>query len=425
MNVGVLMICLMFAFILLGMPVAFGIGAAGLFALLSADMQLVIIPQKLFTGLNSFSLLAIPMFVLGGNIMTAGGINRKIMSWADSIVGWMAGSKALITVLASAIFAAISGSGTATVSAIGSMTIPIMKEDGYEPEFSAAVASSSAILGPLIPPSIFLIVYGTATQSSAATLFKGAVFPGLTLAFLFFVYVYWYAKRHKFPVGEKPKFKRIVKETKESIWALLMPVIILGGILGGIFTATEAAAVLCVYAVIVGIFIYKDISFKDLYSIILGSAISSAALMYVVGCSKISSYVLAASKVTDVIANAILSVSDNRIIILLVINLLLLFVGMLMEANVAILIFTPILLPIAASVGMSTLTLGVMMTINLCLGLLTPPVGLCLIMGNDIAKANFGRTLKRALPFFIISLFVIALVTYWPAFTEFLPSILD
>lgn len=424
MSPGVLMIIAMFVLILLGMPVAFGIGVAALLAMLSSDMQLVIVSQKLYTGLNSVSLLAIPMFILGGNIMTAGGINRKIMNWADSVVGWLCGSKALITVVASAIFAAISGSGTATVSAIGGMTIPIMKEDGYEPEWAAAVASSASILGPLIPPSIFLIVYGTCTQTSAATLFKGAVFPGLVLAILFFAYVHWYAKRHKLPVGEKPSIRRIGRETKKSIWALLMPVIILGGILGGVFTATEASAVLCVYAVIVGVFIYRDIRLKDLFPIILASAISSSALMYVVGCSKISSYVLAASKVTDAIAAGIMSISDNRIVILLIINLLLLFVGMLMEANVAILIFTPILLPIAASVGMSTLNLGVLMTINLCLGLLTPPVGLCLIMGNDIAGGNFGRTLKRALPFFGISLFVIALVTYWPAFTEFLPSIL-
>ncbi len=424
MSPGVLMIIAMFVLILLGMPVAFGIGVAALLAMLSSDMQLVIVSQKLYTGLNSVSLLAIPMFILGGNIMTAGGINRKIMNWADSVVGWLCGSKALITVVASAIFAAISGSGTATVSAIGGMTIPIMKEDGYEPEWAAAVASSASILGPLIPPSIFLIVYGTCTQTSAATLFKGAVFPGLVLAILFFVYVHWYAKRHKLPVGEKPSIRRIGRETKKSIWALLMPVIILGGILGGVFTATEASAVLCVYAVIVGVFVYRDIKLKDLFPIMLASAVSSSALMYVVGCSKISSYVLAASKVTDAIAAGIMSISDNRIVILLIINLLLLFVGMLMEANVAILIFTPILLPIAASVGMSTLNLGVLMTINLCLGLLTPPVGLCLIMGNDIAGGNFGRTLKRALPFFGISLFVIALVTYWPAFTEFLPSIL-
>jgi len=300
-----------------------------------------------------------------------------------------------------------------------------MKDDGYKPEFAAAVASSSTILGPLIPPSIFLIVYGTCTQTSAATLFKGAIFPGITLAVLFFIYVYWYAKRHRLPVGEKPQTTRILRETKNGIWALLMPVIILGGILGGIFTATEAASVLCVYAVIVGVVIYRDIKLKDLYPILLESAISASALMYVVGCSKISSYVLAASKVTDIIAAGILAISDNRIIILLIINLLLLFVGMLMEANVAILIFTPILLPIATSVGMSTLNLGVLMTINLCLGLLTPPVGLCLIMGNDIAGGNFGKSLKEALPFFGISLLVILLVTYWPAFTEFLPSILE
>lgn len=424
MNAGVLMIIIMFAFIMLGMPVAFAIGIASLVAVLNGGMPLIAVPQKIFAGMNSFALLAIPMFILAGNLMTGGGINRKIMNFADAVIGWVAGSKAMVTVLASAIFAAISGSGTATVSAIGGMTIPVMNEDGYEPEFSAAVASSASILGPLIPPSIFLIVYGSSTQSSASDLFMGALFPGLVLAGLFLLYTWYYAKKHKLPVGDKPQFKRIVRETKKGFWALLMPLIIIVGIFGGVFTATEAAAVCCVYAFIVGAFIYKDLKFKDIPNVVLSSAVTSAALLYLCGCSKISSYVLAASKVTNTIADGILSISSNPIIILLVINILLLFVGMLMEANVAILIFTPILLPIATAVGMSTLTLGVLMTINLCLGLLTPPVGLCLIMGNDIAGANFGRTLKKAVPFFAISLFVIMLVTYWPGFTEWLPSVL-
>ena len=391
LNVGVLMIVLMFVLILLGMPVAFGIGAAALIAMVTGDMDLMVVPQRLYTGMSSFTMLAIPMFILGGNIMTAGGINRKIMDWCDSLIGWLAGSKALITVAASALFASISGSGTATVSAIGGMTIPVMKEDGYEPEFAAAVSSSSAILGPLIPPSIFLIVYGTSAQTSAATLFKGAILPGVTLAALFFIYVVFYAKRHKLPVGGRPRIRNIAKQTGKSIWALLMPVVVLGGIFGGIFTATEAAAVLVVYAVIVSMLIYRDVKVKNLYQIMLNSAIYTAALTYVMGCSKISSYVLAATQVTDVIADAILSISSSRVVILLMINILLLFVGMLMEANVAIMIFTPILLPIAQSVGMSTLTLGVLMATNLCLGLLTPPVGLCLIMATTSPTPGSGE----------------------------------
>ncbi len=423
MNLGTLMIILLFAFILLGMPVAYAIGMASVAAIVYGNMELIIVPQKMLAGVDSFPLLAVPFFVLAGNLMTAGGINKKIMDFAGAVAGWLTGSKAIITVVASAIFAAISGSGTATVSAIGGITIPTMKEEGYSPEFAAAVSSSASILGPLIPPSVIMIVYGNATQSSVADLFKAAVIPGILLTVLFVVYSVYYAKKNKLPTTGRLSLREIGHETKKSIWALLMPVLIIGGIFGGVFTPTEAAAVIVVYAFLIGIFVYKELTWKALPQIILESGITTASIMILVSASKISSWVLAAGRVPEAIAKAILGVSDNPVVILLMINILLLIVGMLMEANVAVLIFTPILLPLAAAAGVGTIQLGVIMCVNLCLGLITPPVGLCLLLGNNLAGAQFSRTFRQTMPFIIIALLVLMLTTYIPQVSLWLPGL--
>ena len=423
MNLGTFMIILLFVLILLGMPVAYAIGMASVAAIAYGNMELIIVPQKMLAGIDSFPLLAVPFFVLAGNLMTAGGINRKIMDFAGAVAGWITGSKAIITVVASAIFAAISGSGTATVSAIGGITIPTMKEEGYAPEFAAAVSSSASILGPLIPPSVIMIVYGNATQSSVADLFKAAVVPGVLLALLFVLYSVYYARKNKLPTTGHLSLREIGQETRKSIWALLMPVLIIGGIFGGIFTPTEAAAVIVVYAFLVGVFVYRELTFRKLPKIVLESGITTASIMILVSASKISSWVLAAGRVPEAIAKAILGISDNPVAILLLINALLLLVGMLMEANVAVLIFTPILLPLAAAAGVGTVQLGVIMCVNLCLGLITPPVGLCLLLGNNLAGARFSATFRQTLPFIGISLFVLLLTTYIPQVSLWLPGL--
>ncbi|MCI8417699.1 MAG: TRAP transporter large permease subunit [Lachnospiraceae bacterium] len=417
------MIILLFVSILLGMPVAYAIGIASVAAIAYGNMELIIVPQKMLAGIDSFPLLAVPFFVLAGNLMTAGGINKKIMDFAGAVAGWISGSKAIITVVASAIFAAISGSGTATVSAIGGVTIPTMKEEGYAPEFAAAVSASSSILGPLIPPSVIMIVYGNATQSSVADLFKAAVVPGILLAFLFVFYSVYYAKKHKLPTTGHLSLWEVGHETKKSIWALLMPVLIIGGIFGGVFTPTEAAAVIVVYAFLVGVFVYRELTWKALPWIVLESGITTASIMILVSASKISSWVLAAGRVPEAIAKAILGISDSPVVLLLLINVLLLIVGMLMEANVAVLIFTPILLPLAAAAGVGTVQLGVIMCVNLCLGLITPPVGLCLLLGNHLAGARFSATFRQTLPFIGIALLVLLLTTYIPQVSLWLPGL--
>jgi len=287
MNIGAMLLITMIVLVLLGMPIAFAIGFASMCCLVSGGYQMTIMPQKLFSGLDSFALLAIPYFILAGNIMGQGGITKKILDFASAAFGWLKGSLAIITVVASAIFAALTGSGIATVSGIGGITIPAMKDEGYETEFAAAVASNAAILGPLIPPSIFMIVYGTSAEVDVTTLFKGGLLPGILLAILLMVYCHWYAKRHNMKSSnEKFEVEKILSQGKKSVWALLMPVILLGVIFGGVCTPTEAAAVACVYTAIVSVVIYKLIKPKQLFTIAMESGLTVGITMILMGTSK-------------------------------------------------------------------------------------------------------------------------------------------
>jgi len=410
---SVLMIGLI-ALTVLGMPVAFAIGVAVMGALMVGDYNMVVLPQKVFTGIDSFPMLSIPFFVLAGNLMTDGGITDRILSFSRATVGWMRGSLGFITVVASAIFSAISGSGTASVTAIGGITIPAMKEDGYPPELAAAITGSSATLGPLIPPSIILIVYGNSVQASIRDLFIGATIPGLLLTVGFMVYIYVIARRLNLPVGKRISVRAALQETWKSFWALLMPVIILGGIFGGIFTATEAAAVSAVYAFIIGAFVYKNLTFESFRASLYDSCITSSIMLFLVGCSKASSWVLAAARIPEALAAGMLSFSSEPVVLLLLLNIFLLIVGMFMEANVAVLIFTPILLPIALAAGLSVIEFGVVMCFNLCLGLITPPVGLCALLANNMAGAKLEKTLVSSGGFFLVGVFFLLLATYMP-----------
>jgi tripartite ATP-independent transporter DctM subunit len=424
MSMGVILLGVLVVLVVLGVPVAFAIAVASICAIISGDFELIAMPQKILAGLDSFPMLAIPFFVLAGNLMTGGGINDRIMRFAAAIAGWVRGSLGIITVISSAIFAAISGSGTATVTAIGGMMIPSMKKKGYPPEFAAAIASSASILGPIIPPSIILIVYGNAVQFSVKDLFVGSAIPGVLLAGAFVVVTYFKAKKLNLPVERRMDVGEISKEIKSSVWALLMPVIILGGIFGGIFTPTEAAAVSVVYAFIIGAFVYRNINLSNLEGILVDSCITSAIMLFLVGCSKISSWALAVGKVPAAISGGILSVTSNTVLLLFILNIFLLIVGMFMEANVAVVIFTPILLPIAKACGMSVLTFGVMMCVNLCLGLLTPPVGLCAMLGNSIAGCKLEQTLKECVTYFLVGFVILLFLTYWKPLTMWLPAVL-
>lgn len=423
MSAGLIVIILLLVLSILGIPIYLALGIGTLVALNMADMPFIVLPQKLFAGMNSSSLLAIPFFMLAGNIMSHS-ITGKLIDVSNALIGWIKGSLAVVTVLASALFGAISGSGVATASAVGGTTIPAMKEEGYPDHFAAAISGIASILGPIIPPSITLIVYASITDLSVSKLFVGSVIPGILMVVGLIIYALLYGKRHDLPAHKRKTFKEIVAIFKDSIWALLMPVIILGGIFGGIFTATESAAVAVVYALLVSLFIYKDIKVKDIPHIFIEGAVSTATILMLVGISKSSGYVITTSGLPHQVLEFFSSFTNSAVVILLLLNILFLIIGMLMEANAAIIMMTPILLPLLNAFGIDPLQFGIMMSFNLCIGLITPPVGICLLMTNQIAGARFVQTLKSVLPMLLISIIVLMLVTYIPQVTTFLPGLI-
>ena len=423
MNAGLLVIILLLGLAFLGFPIYIALGIGTLAALNMAGMPALVLPQKLFAGMNSSSLLAIPFFILAGNIMSRS-ITVKLIDIANAIIGWIRGSVAVVTVLASALFGAISGSGVATASAIGGITIPAMQREGYPSEFSTAIASISSILGPIIPPSITLIVYASITNVSVSQLFMGSVIPGILLAGSLIVYALVYGKRKNLPAHEKQTPKQIGHAFKEGIWALLMPIIILGGIFGGIFTPTEAAAVAVVYALIISLPVSRDMKLSELPQVFVEASVSTATIMMMVGLSKASSYVVVTSGLPQQLLDVFTSITSNRIVILLLLNLLFLIIGMLMEANAAIIMMTPILTPLLTAFNIDALQFGIVMSFNLCIGLVTPPVGLCLLICNQIAKTRLMKALKAMMPMLLISVIVLMLITYIPALTTWLPSMI-
>lgn len=423
MNVGLLVIILLIVLALLGIPIYLALGIGTLVALNMAGMPLIVLPQKLFAGMNSASLLAIPFFILAGNIMSRS-ITGKLIDICNALIGHIKGSLAVVTILASTLFGAISGSGVATASAIGGITIPAMKNEGYPAPFATAVASISSILGPIIPPSIVLIVYASITNISVADLFLGSALPGIILAGSLVLYGLVYGKRKNLPSHERAPMREVGRSLKSGIWALLMPVIILGGIFGGVFTATEAAAVAVAYSLIISLFVYKDMTFKELPGVFVDGAVSTATIMVMVGLSKASSYVITTSGLPQMLVDTFTSLTNSKFIILLLLNVLFLIIGMLMEANAAVVMMTPILMPLLTAFNIDLLQFGIIMSFNLCIGLVTPPVGLCLLICNQIADTNLVKALKAMMPLLLVSILVLLLITYVPALTTWLPSVL-
>lgn len=424
MNIGIVLILILLVLSFLGIPIYLALGIGTLAALSMDQINLLVLPQKLFYGMNSASLLAIPFFILAGNIMSRS-ITDKLIAVANALIGRIKGSLAVVTVLASALFGAISGSGVATASAIGGMTIPAMKKEGYPDHFASAVSAISSILGPIIPPSITLIVYASITNISVKQLFLASVFPGVILAIVLIVYSLHYGKKYDLPAHEKMSGKQIGKTFLNSIWALLMPVIILGGIFGGIFTPTEAAVVAVAYALIIGLFVYRDLKWKEIPQMFIEASVSTAVIMIMVGLSKASSYVIVVSYLPQLVLSAFQNMTQNPLIILLLLNILFLIIGMLMEANAAIIMMTPIIMPLLTAFGINPMQFGIIMSFNLCIGLVTPPVGLCLLLSNQIAKTSLSKSLKSLAPFLVLSITVLMLVTYCTPITTWLPGLVD
>ncbi|MGI6688909.1 MAG: TRAP transporter large permease [Christensenellales bacterium] len=424
MNEGLFVILALLGLSLAGMPIYLSLGIGTMVALGMADMPMIVLPQKLFAGMNSSSLLAIPFFILAGNLMSRS-ITMKLVDVANALIGWVRGSLAVVTVAASALFGAISGSGVATASAIGGIMIPAMKKEGYEAHYASAVNSISSILGPIIPPSITLIVYASITNVSVARLFIGSLLPGIILATVLIGYNLYYGRKHDLPAHKRMPIKQIGKTMGSSIWALLMPVIILGGIFGGVFTPTEAAAVAVLYALLVSLFIYRDLKLKELPKMLVDSAVGTATIMMMVGLSKASSYVIVTSGLPQMLLDLVPAITNNRLVVLLLLNILFLIIGMLMEANAAIVMMTPLLTSLMAAYQIDPLQFGIVMSFNLCIGLVTPPVGLTMLMSTQIAETSVSKTMRSLMPMLLLSIAVLMLITYVPQITTWLPSMIN
>lgn len=416
MNAGIVVFVILVVLAFLGLPIFQAIAVGTMVAMAVGGFPLETMAQKTFLGLNSSSLLSIPFFILAGNLM-ARGITRKLINVANVIMGRIPGALGAVTIAASALFGAISGSAVATVAAIGGMTVPAMKEEGYDPNYAAALASASSLLGPMIPPSITLIVYASLTNASVQKLFLATLTPAILCTILFLIYALWYGKKHNLPKEPKKSAKEVVAVFADSIWALLLPVIVLGLIFSGITTVTEAAAISCIYAALVGLFIYKTMNVKDLLKILADSAVSIGAIMILVGMSKATAYVVISSQMPQLFMNFMTSITDSKLVVLLIINVIFLILGCLMEGNCIIVMMVPLMLNLINAYQIDLLQFGIISALNIYLGCITPPVGVSLLVGTKIGGTSMGATFKAILPFLLIALGILMLVTYVPAFT--------
>lgn len=412
----------------IGTPVAWSIAISSILTMLVSIPSLpafTTVSQRMGTGLDSFALLAIPFFILSGQLMNKGGIAHRLIAFAKTLVGALPGGLALINVIGAMLMGAIAGSAMASASAMGSILGPEMEKEGYSREFGAAVNITSATTGLVIPPSNILIVYSLASGGvSIAALFLAGYIPGiLTGLFLMLVAMFW-AKKKKYKLGEKSSLKQVVKTFIDAVPSLFLLVVVIGGIVIGIFTATEASAIAVLYTLVLG-FIYKEITVKSLPEILLDSSATTAIVMLLIGASMSMSWVLSFENIPQEISSLLLGISDNKIIILLIINLLLLFVGIFMDMTPAVLIFTPIFLPVITELGMDPIHFGIIMVLNLCIGLCTPPVGSVLFVGVGVAQTTIQKVVKPLLPLFLAMIFALFLVTYFPELTLWLPRLFN
>lgn len=415
--------------LLIGIPIAVTIGISSVLAILPAlpwENAVFTAAQRIFTGINSFSLLAIPFFILAGIIMNNGGIATKLVNFANLLAGKLPGSLAHTNVIGNMLFGSISGSGTAAAAAMGGIMTPLQEEAGYDKDFSAAVNVASAPTGLLIPPSNSLIIYSLVSGGTSVTaLFMAGYIPGILWGLGVMIVAFFIAKKKAYKTTkEKITFSQALKVVLDAIPSLSLIVIIIGGITGGIFTATEGAAIAVVYSLLLSMFLYKSIKLKDLPRILLEAVNMTAMIVFLIGASSIMSWILAFTNVPTYITNLILGLSDNPIVILLIMNILLLVVGTFMDATPAILIFTPIFLPIAQSLGMDSIQFGIMLVFNLCIGTITPPVGNTLFVGCRVAKTKVEGVIKSILPFYIAIFIVLMLVTFIPQLSLFIPKLM-
>lgn len=422
---GMIIFALLAVLMLTGMPISISLGLTVLtFLFTMTEVPIESVALKLFTGIEKFEIMAIPFFILAGNFLTHGGVARRMINFASSMVGHWHGGLALAGVVACALFAAVSGSSPATVVAIGSILLPAMVKQGYPKAFGVGVIGTSGGLGILIPPSIVMVIYAVSTNSSIGKLFIAGIVPGLLLAAVLLGVTWFVAKKRNYPRMAKASWGQRLAALRESIWGLLLIVVVIGGIYSGIFTATEAAAMSAVYAFIVALFIYKDLTWKQVPKVLLDSANMSAMLLYIITNAVLFSFLLTSENIPQNLADWINHMGLSPWMFLLVVNLLLLLAGNFMEPSSVLLITAPILFPVAMALGIDPIHLGIIMTVNMEIGMITPPVGLNLYVASGIAKMGLTDVTKACAPWILVMIGYLMLITYVPAISLWLPNML-
>ncbi|MCF7944148.1 MAG: TRAP transporter large permease [Spirochaetia bacterium] len=413
-------------FSMLSVPIGISLGLAVMGTIFySGIVDITFFAQGLTTAMDSFPLMAAVFFILAGDLMGKGGISKRLLKVADVFFGHHTGGLALVTVVACMFFAAISGTGSATVAAIGTMVIPEMTKKNYDKGFSSALIASSGSIGAMIPPSITMVIYGVTAGVSITAIFLAGILPGILVGISLMIYSYIISKKNDYKGEDKRySFKEKLSVINEAKWSLLVPVIILGGIYGGIFTPTEAAAVAVIYGYIIGVFVYKEIKLVELPDVILRSGLITATVLVIIGTSAGFGRILTLERIPELIANFIVGVSSNKYIIFILINLLLLAVGTFMETLAAVIILTPILLPIVTALGMSPVQFGIIMVINLAIGFVTPPLGANLFVSCQISGVSFERISRSIVPFILVMVTALMLITFIPEISMFLPNLL-
>ena len=423
----VFLVSVFFVLMLAGTPIAYALGITSVlsFVKMGIPEMFMLAPQKFFAGIDMFALMAMPFFILAGDIMNRTNITNKLVNFANTLVGHIRGGLAHVNIIVSIFFAGLTGSAVSDTAALGTMLIPAMVEDGYDKDFSAAITASSSIIGPIIPPSIIAVIYGSLMNVSIAGLFAAGIVPGILVGLGLMIAAAVISKKRDYPKKEnKPTAKEVAISFKEAIIPLLMPVIILGGILTGIFTPTEAAAVAVLYALVIGFFVYKNLELKDIPKSLYEMVKSSGNVFIILSSAAILGWILTNEQIPQLVGTMILNITENKFLVLLLINVFLLILGMFMDMTAALIILGPILHPLAVELGVHPLHFGIIMIVNLNIALMTPPLGACLFVASGISNLSIEEISKEILPLLGIEFLVLLIITYIPQISMFLPKIL-